>query len=266
VTLLEETADELYGLPPDQFTSVRDAKAKEARSAGDARGAVAIKALRRPTASAWLVNLVVRTHTDDFQALLDLGRQLRVAQRNLSGDDLRRLSQERQLAVSNLAREAMTLAGQQMSDLVSREITSTLEAAVADENAADAVRSGRLTKALSYSGFGPVDVTAAVGLAVGKKASNEKKAKPSTAPRPDSGERQAAVTAAKRRATDAAKALDKAIAAHARLKAQADDLEARLTALRAKQERLEQAEQEAKRESEAAAAAVLETEKALRSL
>ncbi|MEO9237429.1 MAG: hypothetical protein ABI418_04990, partial [Jatrophihabitantaceae bacterium] len=47
---------------------------------------------------------------------------------------------------------------------VLNQLRATYEAAIADEGAEAAVRSGRLTSALSYSGFGEVDVSDAVAI------------------------------------------------------------------------------------------------------
>jgi hypothetical protein len=57
---LESTLDELYALRPQEFTAARDARAAEARRAGDRELADRIRALRRPTLSAWAGNLLVR--------------------------------------------------------------------------------------------------------------------------------------------------------------------------------------------------------------
>ena len=40
-------ADELYRLPPEDFTAARDEAAKAARAAGDKEAAAELKALRR---------------------------------------------------------------------------------------------------------------------------------------------------------------------------------------------------------------------------
>ena len=47
-----------------------------------------------------------------------------------------------------------------MTAAVQREVESTLEAAVADKGVAEAVRHGRLTRALSHVGFGGLDLDA----------------------------------------------------------------------------------------------------------
>ncbi len=150
-------AGELYGLVPERFTAVRNARAKEARGAGDKALADAIGSLRRPSVSAWLVNLLARNAPRELDEFLSLADQLRAAQVSLAGDELRRLSGQRHRVVAALVREALRLADRNdhpTGVAVEREVTSTLEAALADQEAADAVRSGRLMTALRYSGFG----------------------------------------------------------------------------------------------------------------
>lgn len=171
---LESVAAALYGLRPEEFTAARNVRAKEARQAGDTRLAAAIASLRRPTTSAWLVNALVRDRAEQVEDLLSLGDALREAQESLAGDALRQLSRQRRQVVSAVGREARRLAlarGIRVSEPVQREVEETLDAALADPGAADAVRSGRLTAALSYSGLGPVDRAGAVALkGSGKRA------------------------------------------------------------------------------------------------
>jgi flagellin-like hook-associated protein FlgL len=153
----DDVADDLYGLAPERFTASRDARAGEARAAGDRALAERIKKLRRPTVSAWLGNRLARDRADDIEGLLGLGAELREAQAELSGDELRRLSRRRGQAVAALVAQAKGLAraeGQSVSDAILEEVNATLEAALADRAAAEALRRGRLTGALRYSGLG----------------------------------------------------------------------------------------------------------------
>lgn len=166
-------ADELYGLPAAEFTAARDLRAAAAKQAGDRELAAEIKKLRRPTASAWLTNHLVRARADEIATLLRVGDGLRAAQAELAGDELRRLSQEGQKVVLALGREARRLAteaGQAPAEGTVREVEDTLHAALADPAAGEAVRSGRLTTALHYSGFGPVDISGAVAAPAARAA------------------------------------------------------------------------------------------------
>jgi len=156
-TNLAQVADELYGLAPTEFRTARDERARQARAAGDADLAEAIKRLRRPTVSAWLVNLLVREAPGQIRELLELGASLREAQQALAADRLRDLSGQRRQLITALSREAKRLAAeasQSLSAQVEHEVQDTLEAALADSSIADAVGSGRLTRGLSYAGLG----------------------------------------------------------------------------------------------------------------
>jgi chromosome segregation ATPase len=159
---LVDVADELYAQPAEDFTAARDAAAKQAR-ADDRELAAAIGKLKRPTASAWLVDQLARRHPDRLEELLALGDELREAQDAMAGDDLRRLNRERhQLvhAVAELVREF----GPPVTDAVAREVEATLDAALSDTAAGDAVRTGRLVRALTAGGFDGVDLGGAVAV------------------------------------------------------------------------------------------------------
>ena len=162
---LAEVADELYGLPPGEFIAARDERARAARTAGRREDAAAIRKLARPTTSAWLVNQLSREGPEQLSRLFEVGAALQDAQRTLAGDRLRELSGQRRQVVSDLLPVAAGIAeeaGQVASGAVLEEVRATLEAALADQDARDAVRAGRLTKALAYAGLGEVDLTAAL--------------------------------------------------------------------------------------------------------
>ncbi len=149
---LESVADELYGLPPGEFTAARDERASRARRSGDRALADRIRALRRPTLAAWLSNLLVRRDPDQVEPLLALGRGLRAAQRELDGRRLRELSRQRQALVGALARQAALLAaetGEHVTEHARREVEATFHAVLADPDAAGRWAAGRLTSALS---------------------------------------------------------------------------------------------------------------------
>ncbi len=192
---LEDAAAELYGLTPAEFMPRRTELVKQARAGGDTAAAKAIGELRKPTVSAWLVNQLVRD--DDgaaaIEALGPLGDQLRAAQEQLDAPQLKELGRERQSAVAGLVKQAAALSEGKLSAAVQRELEETFTAAVADEQAALAVASGRLTRALAYSGFGDVDVTAATATPIrsapsARSASPRRPVKQSRRPEPDPDE------------------------------------------------------------------------------
>jgi hypothetical protein len=147
-----QVADELYDLRPEDFTAARDARAAQARQAGDRAAAADIKALRRPTVGAWLANLLAHRSPSSVDAVLSLGAELRRAQESLDGAALRRLSGRRQQVVSELRDEARRLAqaeGARPSDAALAELEQTLDAAVTDPAAAEVLRAGHLSAALT---------------------------------------------------------------------------------------------------------------------
>ncbi|GGQ08854.1 hypothetical protein [Streptomyces roseolilacinus] len=149
---VESVADELYGLPPAEFTAARERHVAQARAAGDRELADRIRALRRPTLAAWASNLLVRTRPDEVRSLVTLGDGLRRARRDPDGARLRELDRRRHALVAALVREARRLtaeAGKEIGDAAREQVEATLRAALADPEAAAEWRAGRLSRALS---------------------------------------------------------------------------------------------------------------------
>jgi hypothetical protein len=175
----DTVARELYALRPGEFVAARDAKAAEARGAGDRALASEIKSMRRPTVSAWVTNLFALERGNRLEQLFSLGDALRAAQASLAGDELRRLDEQRRQVIAALAGEAAALAaehGQAVPAQVVADVEQTLYAALADPDAAESVKAGRLTTGLSYTGFGsasdaPDTTRRARGRDAGKKQS-----------------------------------------------------------------------------------------------
>ncbi|MFF5255941.1 hypothetical protein ACFY4K_28380 [Streptomyces leeuwenhoekii] len=154
---VEAVADELYALRPEDFTAARNARAAQARKAGDRALAEAIGRMRRPSLSAWAGNLLVRERPEEVRRLLRLGEGLRQAHRELDGALLRELSRRQRDVIGALSRQARHLAAQAGHPLgadAQREVENTLHAVLADAGAAGAWASGRLDRPLSAtSGF-----------------------------------------------------------------------------------------------------------------
>lgn len=206
---LQAAADELYGLPPEQFTAARDDFAARLRKAGERELATAVRDLRRPSVSAWLVNLLVRRRGPDLDELVDIGDRLRWAMANRAGADVRRLTEDRRAAIASLVVDGEAMAGRPVAPDVSEEVRLTLEAATADLTAATAVRSGRLVRPLRYAGFGELpDLTGAVGLVPAQPAPAANRA--GQRPKDSAAARAAAREEAERAAHEAAGAADDA--------------------------------------------------------
>jgi len=152
---LDEVADELYEVPPEEFVALRKARQDDARADGDRALAADIAALAKPSVAAWVCNVLVRTHREQIEGLVELGGLLREAQQNLAGEQLRALNTQRSQLVGALSRQAASLArerGRPVGSAVSGQVEDTLRAALADPEAAEALLTGRLTAPMSYSG------------------------------------------------------------------------------------------------------------------
>jgi hypothetical protein len=166
---LDEAADELYAISPDDFMARRTALAKQAKEAGEKLLAKQITALRKPTRSAWLVNLVARAEPERLAELVELGDALQQAQQAMDGDAMRRLSRDRRTMIDTLARRAGELGrdeGHPPADGAVQEVSQTLQAALGDPAIAEVVQAGRLHQALSYGGFGPDDLASALAASM----------------------------------------------------------------------------------------------------
>ncbi|WP_147261993.1 hypothetical protein [Blastococcus sp. TF02A-26] len=156
---LDDVADELYAVPPEEFVAARSARVDDARADGDRALARTIGSLPKPSTAAWVVNLLVRSHREEIEGLIELGGLLREAQESLAGDELRALNTQRGKLLAALTRQAAAGAREQghpVSTAVANQVEDTLRAAMADPEAGEAVLAGRLTSPLSYSGMGGV--------------------------------------------------------------------------------------------------------------
>lgn len=164
---LAEIAHDLYGLPPAEFTAARNARAARAKSEGDPGLAAAVKALRKPAVAGWVVNLMVRQLPERIADLTALGEELRSAQDDLDAATLRGLTAQRRKLTASVAREGAELAaelGQKVTAAVTEQVQTTLHAAMTDEVAATAVRSGVLLGPLEATGLDEVDLTDTLAL------------------------------------------------------------------------------------------------------
>lgn len=154
----------LYGLAPDDFMASRTQLAARAKAEKETGLAKAIASVRKPTVAAWVLNQLTRARPDDLTRLRELAAALHDAQEKMDGTALKQLSRQRSSLVDELvgtASEVAAEAGVTVSGPVAVQLRDTLVAALATTAAADAVGSGQLTRALSYAGFGDVDLSEA---------------------------------------------------------------------------------------------------------
>ncbi|MGW4110274.1 hypothetical protein ACWEFJ_05305 [Actinosynnema sp. NPDC004786] len=160
---IDRIADELYTVPPARFVAARDARAREAAERGDKELAKRVSALRKPTLSAWALNLLGRYGGSDLAEALALGDELRAAQEKLRGGALRQLGARRRAVLSALVRKVELLAtdrGHPLGPDAVQQVRTTLTAALADAVLAARIKAGRLVKPVEQSGFGPLSETA----------------------------------------------------------------------------------------------------------
>lgn len=159
-TELDAIAADLYAMPPAEFTAARKAKA----GAAGPSLAKQVTALRKPTVSAWAVNLLARD--GQLADAIELSAALREAQDDLDAAELSRLGRQRRQLVAALAKQAVGLAedaGGTLSAAARDDVEKTINAAVMDAAAAAAVLTARLVKPLEAGDIDPAALADAVG-------------------------------------------------------------------------------------------------------
>ncbi|HET9250212.1 MAG TPA: hypothetical protein VFP13_09795 [Actinomycetota bacterium] len=232
---LEGRIDDLYALPLERFTPERDALSKELAAAGDREGAARVKALRKPVVAAWAVNALAREDPDGIRALVEMGETLRSAHRRaVSGGDVepfRTATEERRRLVSDLTRGAGSILERVggATAATTDAIAGTLEAATVDEETAELVRAGRLTKPVR-----PPATFAGAGLRV-LEGGPSRPAAPDAPPKPkpDRAKLRRELSAAETRERRAAAAVERERAAIADLDRRRSEAKDRLRAAEA---------------------------------
>lgn len=259
---LQSEADALYGVPPDEFTAARNARVAELAS--DRELAARVKSLKRPAPAAWVVNLLARERGGELEGAFELGAELRAAHADLDRAAITRLAAERRRLIGSLARagaELATAAGRPVSSAVIEAVAGTLEAGMADGDAADAIRTGRLVRALESIGFDAVDLAESVAAPeAGSPAARPKPVRPTPRPVTDP---DAELARARREADEVVREAERDVAAAE------DDLAAvaaRIRELRAELEALDRRHRDATQRLDAARAARTHAERRRRQL
>ena len=170
---LDSAAEELYGVPAEEFAEHRARLAAQAKAAGDKALAASIGKLRKPVLAAALVNELVRGRAGradgaDRARRADAQRAPAAA-RARAASAVRAAPAAAATADRTGPRRPPSRDGRTVTEPVLAQVRGTFEAAIADEAAEAAVLSGRLTTVLSYTGFGEVDVTDAVAVPVRRR-------------------------------------------------------------------------------------------------
>lgn len=155
----QNEVDALFSLPLGEFTSARNVLASRLKKEGQAGEAERVKALSKPSISAWAVNQLYWKHRPVFDRLLAIGQEFRKAQAlQLSGktSDTKGPRDTRRDILAELARlsaDILRKGGHTAAPDTMRRITVTLEALSAYAAVPDAPPPGRLTEDVDPPGF-----------------------------------------------------------------------------------------------------------------
>lgn len=218
---MPDALDELYAAPLEEFVARRNALAKALRKEGKADEAGEIASRRKPSAAAGVVNRLAR---DEKRTVASLIRAVDEVKAGKDGADTRFRD-----AVDELTRAARKLFerdGKRPTDVLLREVATTLRAAAAADPGL--LSAGRLESAMEPSGF-----EAMAGATIRRPAA---RAKPE--PKADRAalvqartavdEARAEARALRRRADEAAREAERAATAAAKAEAALRKAEERL--------------------------------------
>jgi len=155
----EDDIDALFQLTPPEFVTARNALATQLKKAGQNDVARRVKALPKPSISAWTVNQLYWKHRAAFEKLLANGERFRQAQVSRlagKGTDIHKLLNERReelSAMSRLSAQILQRSSGAAPSGVMRRITATLEALSAYGTLAGAPSAGRLVEDVDPPGF-----------------------------------------------------------------------------------------------------------------
>jgi len=248
---VERAADELYGLPLQDFVAARNAQAKELRGAGRRDEAEAVRELQKPTLPSWVVNQLARGRELDVRRLAKAGEALQKGPADAAGfAEARREETEVLRRLLRAARDVLEAAGRPPSGTTLERVGTNLRAAAVSDDQRDALLRGRLAEDLEPAGF---EVLAQSVAAAG----SGRKSRPAAAARTRAAQRLKAVRRKAEQAEAEAESLEQTMTQAedelANAKRAARDAERRLETARSKAER-------ARRQAERAAAALRDLE------
>lgn len=159
---LDDDVDSLFRLPLAEFTGARNALAAKLKKSGRGDEAVPVKALGKPSVSAWAVNQLYWSHRAAFDRLVASGESFHKAQTSRSAGkvaDIRATLEARRqdlAKLSDLAASLLRDAGHNPSLDTIRRVTATLEGISAFASRSDSRHPwspGRLTEDVDPPGF-----------------------------------------------------------------------------------------------------------------
>jgi len=147
--------EELYALPPQEFTRARDSKAAALKAAGRGAEARAVLKLRRPSAVLWAANQLAHVDPEQLETFVRTVNELRRSQLRdprAAGEALRRQRGELDALVRR-AGQLLEQHGQRATPSTERRVSDTLLGAAVDPHLSDDLTHGRLMAEQRAPGF-----------------------------------------------------------------------------------------------------------------
>lgn len=165
-TQLQAAIDALFRGALADFTGRRNALAKQLKASGEADDAASVRALTKPSLSAWTLNQLWWHHRAAFDALLSAGDRVRAASARGAGPtEQAAVGKTRRAALTALVKVAegvLTDGGHAAAASTMRKVTTSLEAAAAYGAAMPDPPLGRRSADVAPPGF---DTLASLGAA-----------------------------------------------------------------------------------------------------
>jgi hypothetical protein len=148
-----DEADQLYGLPLEDFVAERDALAKRLRADGRRAEADEVKSLRKPPAVVWAVNQLMRTQHKPAKALVAAADR---AAKNPGDRDALRAHHDALDELTAAGAGLLSGKGRGLSEDALLRVRSALHAASLDRDAREDFIAGRLSEEPAPAGFAAI--------------------------------------------------------------------------------------------------------------
>ncbi|MEM6293771.1 MAG: hypothetical protein AAGA54_21025 [Myxococcota bacterium] len=156
---LQQAIDALYRGPREAFVVERNALAQRLKTQGRLAQADEVRALPKPSVSAWAVNQLWWHHRPAYDALHEAGAALVALQQAGASVAGQQPNEARRAAIATLRAQAETVlsgAGHAVTAATLRKVTRSLEASAAGGSFGGDGQLGRLHTELAPPGFGQI--------------------------------------------------------------------------------------------------------------
>ena len=173
---LETAILAVYGGPLEEFVSRRDALVKQLRAAKQREDADRVKALRKPSRTAWVLDTVVH---EDPSVLDPLSAAISAAQTVHSGADLRTAMENVRTAIRDVAAAGARAAIRAGQPVDASALVTAMHAVIGETSAFNDLRAGRL---VDVPDGGGLDILSAITINVPESPAVAPLSKPTPAP------------------------------------------------------------------------------------